>query len=104
VAALAVAVEPRWEAIVFTAAYGGLRWGEVAGLRRRDIDLVTNTISVTRKLGEVNGKLSFSAPKSRAGRRKVGIPSFVARSLAMHIDLYALPGADGLVVPAPKES
>jgi integrase len=100
VAALAAAVGPRWEAIVFAAAYSGLRWGELVGLRRRDINLVTNTISVTRKLGEVNGNLSFSAPKSAAGRRKVGIPSFVARSLAMHIDLYALPGPDGLVFPS----
>ncbi len=32
VAAIAAAVGPRWEAIVFTAAYSGLRWGELAGL------------------------------------------------------------------------
>ena len=100
VAALAAAVGPRWEAIVFAAAYSGLRWGELAGLRRRDINFEANTISVTRKLGEVNGNLSFSSPKSAAGRRTVGIPSFVARSLAMHIDLYALPGDDGLVFPS----
>ena len=101
VAALAAAVGPRWEAMVFAAAYSGLRWGELAGLRRRDIDLVRNRISVTRKLGEVNGHLSFSAPKSAAGRRTVGIPSFVARSLAVHIDLYALAGDDGLIFPSP---
>ena len=28
------------------------------------------------------------------------MPSFVARSLAMHIDLYALPGGEGLVFPS----
>ena len=100
VAALAAAVGPRWEALVFTAAYGGLRWGELAGLRRRDVDLAANTIAVTRKLAEVNGQLSFGPPKSAAGRRTIGIPSFVARSLAVHIDLYALPGADGLVFPS----
>ena len=100
VAALAAAVGPRWEALVFTAAYGGLRWGELAGLRRRDVDLAANTIAVTRKLAEVNGQLSFGPPKSAAGRRTIGIPSFVARSLAVHIDLYALPGIDGLVFPS----
>ncbi|HWI05301.1 MAG TPA: tyrosine-type recombinase/integrase, partial [Acidimicrobiales bacterium] len=100
VAAIAAAVGPRWEAIVFTAAYSGLRWGELAGLRRRDVNLVTNIISVTRKLSEVNGQLTFSQPKSAAGRRKVGIPSFVARSLATHIELYAMPGGDGLVFPS----
>ncbi|MCA1708386.1 MAG: site-specific integrase [Actinobacteria bacterium] len=100
VTALATAVGPRWEAIVFAAAYSGLRWGELAGLRRRDINFVTHTITVTRKLGEVNGSLSFSTPKTPAGRRTVGIPSFVAGSLAMHIDLYALAGEDGLVFPS----
>jgi integrase len=100
VAALAAAVGPRWEALVFTAAYGGLRWGELAGLRRRDIDLERNILSVTHKLGEVNGTLSDGPPKSKAGRRVLGIPSFVARSIAMHIDLYALPGDDGLVFPS----
>jgi len=35
-----------------------------------------------------------------ASRRTVGIPSFVAGSLAMHIDLYALAGEDGLVFPS----
>jgi integrase len=100
VAAIAAAVGPRWEALVFTAAYSGLRWGELAGLRRNDVDLTTGTISITRKLAEVNGQLSFSRPKSAAGRRTIGIPSFVARALAVHIDLYALPGDDGLVFPS----
>ncbi len=100
VAELAAAVGPRWEALVFAAAYTGLRWGELAGLRRYDLDLDANLITVTRKLGEVNGKLSFSPPKTAAGKRTIGMPSFVARSLAVHIDLYALPDADGLVFPS----
>ena len=81
VAAIAAAVGARWEALVFTAAYSGLRSGELADLRRGDITFDTNNIYVTRELGEVNGRLSFSPPKSTAGRRSVGSPSFVARSL-----------------------
>jgi integrase len=100
VADLAAAVGPRWEALVFAAAYSGLRWGELAGLRRCDVDLDNSLVTVTRKLGEVNGTLTFSPPKTAAGKRTVGIPSFVARSLAVHIDLYALPGAEGLVFPS----
>ncbi|HVV38671.1 MAG TPA: site-specific integrase [Acidimicrobiales bacterium] len=100
VAALAAAVGPRWEALVLTAAYSGLRWGELAGLRRCDVDLETNTLTVRRKLGEVNGTLSFSPPKTAAGKRTIGIPSFVADSLAAHIDNYALRGPDGLVFPS----
>ena len=100
VADLAAAVGPRWEALVFAAAYTGLRWGELAGLRRCDVDLDHNLITVTRKLGEVNGQLSFGPPKTAAGKRTIGMPSFVARSLAVHIDLYALPGPDGLAFPS----
>jgi len=100
VAELAAAVGPRWEALVFAAAYTGLRWGELAGLRRCDVDLERNLLTVARKLGEVNGMLSFSPPKTAAGKRTIGMPSFVARSLAVHIDLYALPSAEGLVFPS----
>jgi len=100
VAELAAAVGPRWEALVFAAAYTGLRWGELAGLRRCDVDLERNLVTVARKLGEVNGQLAFSPPKTAAGKRTIGMPSFVARSLAVHIDLYALPGAEGLVFPS----
>jgi integrase len=69
VAALATAVGPRWEALVFAAAYSGLRWGELAGLQRRAVNLEANTLTVTRKLGEVNGVLAFGPPKTAAGRR-----------------------------------
>jgi integrase len=100
VSAIAKAVGPRWEALVLTAGYSGLRWGELAGLRRCDIDFDTGTITVTRRLAEVNGTLSFSAPKSAAGRRMVRIPSFVVRALRDHAERHAEPGADGLIFPA----
>lgn len=100
VSAIAAAVGPRWEALVLTAAYSGLRWGELAGLRRCDVDLEAPSITVARKLAEVNGHLSYSAPKTAAGRRKVGIPSFVARSLEAHMSLYAEADDEGLVFPA----
>lgn len=33
------AVEPRYKALIYTAAYLGLRWQEIAGLRRSALDL-----------------------------------------------------------------
>ena len=36
---LVAAVEPRYKALVYTAAYLGLRWQEVAGLRRQALDM-----------------------------------------------------------------
>lgn len=72
----------------------------LAGLRRCDIDTEADTLTVARKLSEVNGTLSFGPPKTAAGLRTVGIPSFVARSPAAHVDLYAENGAEGLVFPS----
>ena len=63
-------------------------------------DAGDNPIELTRKLGEVNGTLSFSPPKTAAGKRTIGIPSSVARSLAVLVYLYALPGAGGLAFPS----
>ncbi len=85
-------------------AHGRLQRAAV-GRARRPAARATSTsrrtlVTVTRKLGEVNGELSFGPPKTAAGKRTIGIPSFVARSLAVHIDLYALPGDDGLVFPS----
>jgi integrase len=100
VAAIAQAVGPRWEALVFAAAYSGLRWGELAGLRRRDVGPDATTLTVVRQLTEVNGALGYGPPKTAAGRRTVGVPSFVSRSLQVHLALYSEPTYDGLVFPA----
>ncbi len=100
VAAIAAAAGPRWEALILTAAYTGLRWGELAGLHRCDVDLDASTLRVVRQLREVNGQFSHGPPKTAAGRRTVGIPLFVGRALAAHMDLYTAPGDEGLVFPA----
>lgn len=100
VAQIAGAAGDRWAAFILTAAYSGLRWGELAGLRQSDVNFATGTIDVRRKLSEVNGHLSYSAPKTAAGRRNVGIPSFVMRDLEVHIAKHAEAGAEGLVFPA----
>src|SRR4051812_11162892 len=38
VAAIASVVDPRWQALVLMAAYSGLRWGELSGLRQKHLD------------------------------------------------------------------
>lgn len=52
----------------------------------------------------MNGTLTFSPPKTAAGKRTIGIPSFVARSLAVHIDLYAPPAPTASCSPVPTVS
>jgi len=48
--ALADAVGPRYRTLILLACFCGLRWGELAGLQRGDIDTERRTIRVARQL------------------------------------------------------
>src|SRR4029453_2469856 len=67
VAALAPGIGRRYRALVLVGAYGGLRIGELAGLRRRRVDLLRGTVEVAEILTEVRGELFIGPPKTRAG-------------------------------------
>ena len=49
--------------------YGGLRWAELVGLRRRHVDLAGARVQVVEQAAEVAGKIIVSAPKTDAGQR-----------------------------------
>jgi integrase len=88
VAAIAERVPARYRALVLVVAFGGLRWGELAGLRRKRVDLERGTVTVAEQLLEVNGAFSVGAPKSAAGRRTVTLPAVVVQALAEHLACY----------------
>ena len=48
-----------------TAAYSGLRWGELAALTIRQVDTGARVITVDRKVIEVGGQLYVEPPKGR---------------------------------------
>lgn len=100
VAELATAVGPDWDVLIFTAAYTGLRWGELAGLRPTRIDLGRGTITVVEQLNELSGRLEWGPPKTTAGRRAVSIPSALAELLATQLDRASVERS-GLVFPSP---
>ena len=54
-----------------TAAYSGLRWGELTALTIAQVDLAARVIAVDRKVVEVGGRLYVEAPKNRKYRRTV---------------------------------
>jgi integrase len=89
--------------LVETAIESGLRWGELAELRVRDLDLATRMLTVSRKVTEVNrefhpdGKrfLVKLYPKDKEYRRLKLSPQIVAK-LAAHIKARGL-GPDGLL-------
>jgi integrase len=55
VAALAEAIHPRFRALVLVAAYAGLRWGELVGLRVKRVDLLHQRITVAEQATEIDG-------------------------------------------------
>src|SRR5215203_275707 len=85
VARLADVIDPRYRALVLVGAYGGLRMGELAGLRRRRVDLLRGAVDVAEIVVEVRGRLYTGPPKTRAGRRTVGLPRAVVEELAAHM-------------------
>lgn len=97
---LAVTIDSRYRALVVLAAYGGLRIGELAGLRRRRVDLVAGTVEVVEIVTEVRGTLMIGPPKTRASRRSIGLPRFAIAELADA--LAGRDGRDGFVFPAPE--
>jgi integrase len=100
VATLADAIQPRYRALVLVGAYGGLRIGELAGLRRSRVDLLRGTVQVAEIVVEVRGVLHIGPPKTRASRRTVGLPRFVVEELAAHL---AGPGdPEAFVFTAPE--
>ncbi|QTR04973.1 phage integrase SAM-like domain-containing protein, partial [Saccharothrix algeriensis] len=55
---LSESVPPRSRVLILAAAFTGLRWGELIGLRRCDVDLDAPSVRVPRRLAQVNsGKL-----------------------------------------------
>lgn len=87
--ALADAVAPRYRALIVVAAYGGLRWGELVGLRRHRVDLRAGTVRVAEQTTEINGQFRQGAPKSEAGLRSVALPRFVVKALDEHLAAWA---------------
>ena len=79
------AVPDRYRLLVKTAAYTGLRFGELAGLRPGDVEPLRKTITVRRGLVEVSGRLHVEEPKTSASRRTIAIPAWLGEELAFHL-------------------
>jgi len=101
--AVADALPVRYRALVLLATFAGLRWGELAGLRRGNIDLGACEIRIVETTAELDGgHLVPETPKSRAGRRVVAFPDDLVPELRWHLERFAEPGDRGLVFVGPK--
>jgi len=83
--ALAEAIDAQYRTFVYFAAYTGLRLGEVAGLRRKHVDLQEGAIRVMQAEGRHTSSDHPATPKSKAGNRVVLLPPFLAQMLREHL-------------------
>ncbi len=92
----------QYRALVLVGAYGGLRWGEAAGLRRRDIDPLRSRILVTSTAVQLQGRVTLdNEPKTTRSKRSVPVARSVMRRLEQHLLEFVDPSAQAIVFTAP---
>jgi integrase len=100
--ALLVASMPeRLRLMIELAAWCALRSGEVAELRRGDLDLRNGVIRVTRAVQWVDGVKIVAAPKADSVR-VVAFPPHMAETIRDHLETHAQWGRDGLLFPTTR--
>lgn len=90
----------RYQALVLLGAWCGLRFGEMAELRRADLDLTTGVVHIRRGVVRTGGVVTVGDPKSRAGIRDVAIPPHLLPTLADHLEEHVAPNPQALVFPS----
>lgn len=85
VVAVADAMRPLDRLFVLTSAFTGMRFGEVAGLRRRYVLPESRLLVVASSLSYTNGHLEMVEPKSHQ-HRMVTLPEFLCDELAERLD------------------
>ncbi len=86
---IAVAVPPRYRALIIAGAATGLRQGELLGLSVDRVDFLRRTIRVDRQLVTMPGQGPFLAPpKTAASTRTIPAPQVALDALAAHLQVF----------------
>jgi integrase len=96
---IGLGVEHGYGLLVRVLAYCGLRWGELSGLRVRDVDLKRGRLEVSHTVVEVGGVQHESTPKDYEAR-SIPVPGSIVAELSAHIagrapDEPVFPGSRG---------
>jgi integrase len=97
-ALLVAALPERPRLMIELATWCALRFGEVAELRRGDIDLKNGVIRVTRAVQRVDGTKIVAAPKADSVR-VVAFPLHIGEAIKEHLKNHTQWGRDGLLFP-----
>lgn len=95
----------RYRLMVILADSCALRFGELAELRRMDVDVKNAVIHVRRSVvRSTSAGVVAKAPKSEAGIRDVPIPPDIIDAIIEHKAHHAAPGHQGLMFPGTNGS
>jgi len=81
---LDVARDDPLHALYVLALTGGMRSGELLGLRWSDVDWAGNSLHVRQQVGRTSAGMEFSEPKTAKGRRTITLPSVAIEALHEH--------------------
>lgn len=100
-AAIVAGMPERLRLLVLLGAWCALRYGELAELRRSDLDLTRGVIKVRRAMVWISGRGAVVGdPKSAAGIRDVTMPPSLLPIVQEHLAKHAEAGKNGLLFPA----
>ncbi len=85
--------------IVFTLAYTGMRWGELAAVRRSRCDLLHSRLIVSESMAEVKGGVEFGPTKTYRNRA-IPLAPFLVQLLTEHLAHNVSVEPDALVFTA----
>lgn len=90
-----------YQAMILLASWCAMRFGELAELRRMDVDLDTDeVIRVRRAVVRTKSGFEPTTPKSDAGSRDVSIPPHLLPALKDHLAKHVGKKPDSLLFPA----
>jgi len=96
--ALAEAHGERFRTLIYLAVESGMRWNELVGLRRKNVDVARRKVRVLEQLVQLDDRSWVRRPpKTSAGVRSVTISAAVAEMLANHLERFAVDEPDALV-------
>jgi integrase len=97
---LVKALPERYRLMALLAAWCALRFGELAELRRSDIDVKAAVVHVRRGVIRGSDGEAVKGPKSEAGKRDVAIPPHLIPTVKAHLRDHVAASKDALLFPA----
>lgn len=85
---LAGAIDTLYRPLVYTAAYLGCRWGELAGLKRENLNLKRRELRIIGTLEDLGRDIRYvEETKTSSSRRTISLPPFLTEMLKEHLEV-----------------